>query len=310
MTTSFGGMNIVNRAAAATAGGAGGGNRTVLITGVGKGLGRALALEIAKRGHTVVGCSRSQDRLTSLQSELSSVASSPQSDSAVSSSDRHFFMTVDVRSNSSVEELARAVMEKKGVPDIIGQLGIGRLIRDHSSGVLRAFSSLAIEAEILALLEELLLAKTLSISNFLIEGTINRNNRIWEVPEEEFDTVIDTNVKGTANVMRQFIPLMIENKQGIIVNMSSGWGRSAAAQVAPYCASKWAVEGLSRSVAKELPSGLAIVALNPGVINTDMLMSCFGGSAALYQTPEAWAPKAASMILNLTAADNGASLTV
>ncbi|RVX05849.1 NADPH-dependent pterin aldehyde reductase [Vitis vinifera] len=140
--------------------------------------------------------------------------------------------------------------------------------------------------------------------------TINRNNRIWEVPEEEFDTVIDTNVKGTANVMRQFIPLMIENKQGIIVNMSSGWGRSAAAQVAPYCASKWAVEGLSRSVAKELPSGLAIVALNPGVINTDMLMSCFGGSAALYQTPEAWAPKAASMILNLTAADNGASLTV
>lgn len=96
MTTSFGGMNIVNRAAAATAGGAGGGNRTVLITGVGKGLGRALALEIAKRGHTVVGCSRSQDRLTSLQSELSSVVSSPQSDSAVSSSDRHFFMTVDV----------------------------------------------------------------------------------------------------------------------------------------------------------------------------------------------------------------------
>lgn len=264
MTTSFGGMNIVNRAAAATAGGAGGGNRTVLITGVGKGLGRALALEIAKRGHTVVGCSRSQDRLTSLQSELSSVASSPQSDSAVSSSDRHFFMTVDVRSNSSVEELARAVMEKKGVPDII-------------------------------------------VNN---AGTINRNNRIWEVPEEEFDTVIDTNVKGTANVMRQFIPLMIENKQGIIVNMSSGWGRSAAAQVAPYCASKWAVEGLSRSVAKELPSGLAIVALNPGVINTDMLMSCFGGSAALYQTPEAWAPKAASMILNLTAADNGASLTV
>ena len=59
-------------------------------------------------------------------------------------------------------------------------------------------------------------------------------------------------------------------------------------QVAPYCASKWAIEGLSRSVAKELPSGLAIVALNPGVINTDMLTSCFGNSSALYQTPEAW----------------------
>ena len=66
------------------------------------------------------------------------------------------------------------------------------------------------------------------------------------------------------------------------------WNLIMFQQVAPYCASKWAVEGLSRSVAKELPSGLAIVALNPGVINTDMLMSCFGGSAALYQTPEAW----------------------
>lgn len=62
-------------------------------------------------------------------------------------------------------------------------------------------------------------------------GTINRNNKIWEVPEEEFDTVIDTNIKGTTNVLRHFIPIMIENKHGIIVNMSSGWGRSAAAQV-------------------------------------------------------------------------------
>lgn len=62
-------------------------------------------------------------------------------------------------------------------------------------------------------------------------GTINRNNRLWEVPVEEFDAVIDTNVKGIANMLRQFIPLMIERKHGIIVNMSSGWGRSAAAQV-------------------------------------------------------------------------------
>lgn len=62
-------------------------------------------------------------------------------------------------------------------------------------------------------------------------GTINRNNKLWEVPVEEFDTVIDTNVKGTANVLRHFIPLMIERKQGIIVNMSSGWGRSAAQDV-------------------------------------------------------------------------------
>ena len=143
-------------------------------------------------------------------------------------------------------------------------------------------------------------------------GTINKNNKLWEVPEEEFEEVMDTNVKGTANVLRHFIPLMIEWKkaEGIIVNMSSGWGRSGAALVAPYCASKWAIEGLSKSVAKEVGQGMAVVALNPGVIHTDMLSSCFGTSASLYQSPHSWALKAATLILNLTPADNGASLTV
>ncbi|XP_076926827.1 NADPH-dependent pterin aldehyde reductase-like [Bidens hawaiensis] len=230
------------------------GKKTVLITGVSRGLGKALAVEVASRGHSVIGCSRSQDKLKSLQSQLSESEDDT----------KHLFLNVDVCSNTSVQELARVVMDKKGVPDII-------------------------------------------VNN---AGTINKNNRLWEVPEEEFNAVIDTNLKGIANMLRHFIPLMIDNKQGIIVNMSSGWGRSAAAQVAPYCASKWAVEGLSKSVAKELPTGMAIVALNPGVINTDMLASCFGSSSTLYQAPDSWAPKAADMILNLTMADNGSSLSV
>ncbi|KAI3755057.1 hypothetical protein L1987_54850 [Smallanthus sonchifolius] len=62
--------------------------KTVLITGVSRGLGKALALEIAKRGHSVIGCSRSQDKLKSLQSELSSGPSS--------SSEKHLFLNVDV----------------------------------------------------------------------------------------------------------------------------------------------------------------------------------------------------------------------
>lgn len=141
-------------------------------------------------------------------------------------------------------------------------------------------------------------------------GTINKNNKTWNVPAEDFDAVVDTNIKGTANVLRHFVPLMIQKKHGIIINFSSGWGRSAAAEVAPYCASKWAIEGLTRSLAKELPPGLAAIALSPGVVNTDMLNSCFGSSAALYQSTEQWAPKAATMVLSLSLEDNGASLTV
>ncbi|PPD93990.1 hypothetical protein GOBAR_DD08983 [Gossypium barbadense] len=64
---------------------------------------------------------------------------------------------------------------------------------------------------------------------YLQNGTINKNNRIWEVPVEEFDIVIDVNVKGIANVLCHFISLMLPKSRGDIVNMSSGWGRSGAA---------------------------------------------------------------------------------
>ncbi|XP_011620989.1 NADPH-dependent pterin aldehyde reductase isoform X2 [Amborella trichopoda] len=225
----------------------GGSAKLVLITGVSRGLGRALALEMAKRGHTIVGCSRSQEKLHSLSTQLS-----PDDPS------KHLFVLADVRSDSSVAELAKVMVDTK-------------------------------------------------VNN---AGTINKNNKIWEISSEEFDAVLDTNVKGTANILRHFLPFMIQNKKGLIVNLSSGWGRSSAAEVAPYCASKWAIEGLTGSVAKELPFGLAVVALNPGVINTDMLASCFGSSAAVYPSPESWAPNATTLILGLTAQDNGASLTV
>ena len=98
--------------------------------------------------------------------------------------------------------------------------------------------------------------------------------------------------------------------EGVIVNFSSGWGRSTDAEVAPYCASKWAIEGLTLSLAQELPKGLAAVSINPGVINTDMLQSCFGGSADGYIGPNEWAKKAVPFFLKLGASDNGKQLTV
>ncbi|MCO5560147.1 hypothetical protein L7F22_013754 [Adiantum nelumboides] len=221
----------------------------VVITGVSGGLGRALALELAQRGYTLVGCGRSEEKLLELEKILSGGS-------------KHLLKKVDVTSDSSVKEFAQTTLETKGAPAIV--------------------------------------------INFA--GVINRNGKIWELSAAEFDAVMDVNVKGVANVMRHFLPLMA--KQGMFVNITSGWGRIGAADVAPYCASKWAIEGLTQAVAKEVPQGVTVVALNPGVINTDMLVSCFGPQAALYQSPDTWAPIAADAILNLTAADNGASLNV
>jgi NAD(P)-dependent dehydrogenase (short-subunit alcohol dehydrogenase family) len=141
-------------------------------------------------------------------------------------------------------------------------------------------------------------------------GVINRNAPLWEVPADEFSNVLDVNVDGTANVIRAFLPAMIDRGKGVIVNMSSGWGRSTAPEVAPYCASKWAIEGLTQALSQELPSGLAAVAVSPGVVDTEMLRSCWADSAAACPSPEAWAPAATDFLLSLTARHNGQSLSV
>ncbi|MEG4068586.1 SDR family NAD(P)-dependent oxidoreductase [Microcoleus sp. Pol11C2] len=141
-------------------------------------------------------------------------------------------------------------------------------------------------------------------------GVANHLAPLWNVSNEEFSQVIDVNIKGTANVIRHFVPAMIARKSGIIVNFSSGWGRSTSPEVAPYCASKWAIEGLTRSLAQELPRGMAAVPLNPGIIHTDMLDICFGEDAANYPSVKAWVQKAVPFLLKLKASDNGMPLTV
>ncbi len=139
---------------------------------------------------------------------------------------------------------------------------------------------------------------------------INANAPLWEVGADEFDGMMRVNVNGVANMIRHFVPPMIEAGRGVVVNFSSGWGRSVASEVAPYCGSKWAIEGLTRALAEDLPPGLAAVPLNPGVINTDMLQSCFASGASSFPTADEWAKQAVPFILSLSASDNGEPLTV
>jgi NAD(P)-dependent dehydrogenase (short-subunit alcohol dehydrogenase family) len=141
-------------------------------------------------------------------------------------------------------------------------------------------------------------------------AVVNQNAALWNVPPAEFSRVIDVNIKGVYHVLRHFVPAMIERGTGVIVNFSSGWGRSTSPDVAPYCATKYAIEGLTLALAQELSAGMCAVPLNPGIINTDMLQSCFGKDAASYPTPKQWALQAVPFLLGLSARDNGQSLTV
>jgi NAD(P)-dependent dehydrogenase (short-subunit alcohol dehydrogenase family) len=141
-------------------------------------------------------------------------------------------------------------------------------------------------------------------------GIMNRLSPIWEQDDREFTKLVDVNIRGVANMIRHFVPPMVSAKTGVIVNLSSGWGRSVSPDVGPYCMSKWAIEGLTKALAAELPAGMAAIPLNPGVIDTDMLRSCWADEAAGYPKAEQWAKIAAPYILQLGPKHNGQSLTV
>jgi NAD(P)-dependent dehydrogenase (short-subunit alcohol dehydrogenase family) len=221
----------------------------IVITGVTRGLGRALAGEFIRGGHAVIGCGRSGEAIFDLRMAYPAP---------------HDFSVVDVAQDSKVAIWAASVLEHDSAPDLL-------------------------------------------INNAAL---MNRLSPLWEQDDREFTRLVDVNIRGAANVIRHFVPGMVARKKGVIVNLSSGWGRSVSPEVGPYCMSKWAIEGMTKALAEELPSGMAAVPLNPGVIDTDMLRSAWGEGAGAYPKAEAWAKVAAPFLLKLGPRDNGRSLSI
>lgn len=139
---------------------------------------------------------------------------------------------------------------------------------------------------------------------------INANAPLWETSAEEFSRIVDINIKGPAAMMRHLLPAMLKRGGGVIVNFSSGWGRCTAADVAPYCATKYAIEGLSMATAQDTGGKVAVIPMNPGIIDTDMLRSTFGGSAGDFPDADAWARRAVPFFIKLGLKDNGRPMTV
>ncbi len=138
---------------------------------------------------------------------------------------------------------------------------------------------------------------------------INRSAPLWEQTDKEIARILDVNVRGSVSVLRHFFPAMAKRGSGIVVNFSSGWGRSTSPEVAPYCATKFAVEGLSSALAQELPLGLACASFNPGIIDTEMLRSCFGEAAGAHEDADSWASRAVPFLAGLDVSCNGQMLT-
>ncbi|RAL24060.1 SDR family oxidoreductase [Thermoflavimicrobium daqui] len=202
--------------------------KLVVITGVTKGLGRAMIDRFAEYGWVIAGCGRSVSQIEEIRSQFKQ---------------EHDFQSVDISDFEAVAKWGKEILKDYGAPDLL-------------------------------------------INNASI---VNKNAPLWEISAEEFTRVMNINVNGVQNVIQTFVPAMIKKKQGVIINISSSWGRSGEADLAPYCASKFAIEGLTQSMAMELPQGIVVVALDPGgSIDTPMLHACAPKYVNTSPSPDAW----------------------
>ncbi|MFX0549819.1 3-oxoacyl-[acyl-carrier-protein] reductase [Hathewaya histolytica] len=100
---------------------------------------------------------------------------------------------------------------------------------------------------------------------------ITKDTLLLRMKEEDFDNVIDVNLKGTFNCVRQVVPVMLKQRNGSIINISSVVGLVGNPGQLNYASSKAGVIGLTKSLAKEVGSrGITVNAIAPGFIKTDM----------------------------------------
>lgn len=133
-----------------------------------------------------------------------------------------------------------------------------------------------------------------------------RHMNFWELPAEEFNRVVDVDIKGTANTTRHFVPHMISSGKGVVCNVTSWVGRNNIGKLTAHVTGKWGLEGFSRNLAKELPEPLVSFQLDPGVVLSPMNKKTMSADELAKQiTGEEWARKVCPAILAVDRSSNG-----
>jgi len=187
-------------------------NQVAVVTGAGRGIGRAIALKFAHAGADIACVSRTAENAEKVAGEVRELGR------------KAWACAVDVADTQAVAAAGEKILAEAGRVDVL-------------------------------------------VNN----AGITRDGLLMRMSEEDWDTVLDTNLKGAFAFTRAFARSLIKQRAGRIINVASVIGLMGNAGQCNYAASKAALLGFTKSVARELASrGITVNALAPGFIETDM----------------------------------------
>jgi len=212
-------------------------NKTIIVTGSGRGIGRYIAKRLGREGANIVVTGRTEEDIKKVCEEIRGEGGNS------------IFLRGDVTREKDVKNVINETINEFGSVDaVVNNAGVG----------LRKY--------------------------------------IRETKEEEFDEVMDVNVKGVFLYMKNVLPKM-EKHGGLIVNISSGAGKTGIPTLGAYCASKFAVIGMTEAAAGEVKDNIKIVALCPGSVDAGMFKRLFPGEKGDL-APEKVAEKVADICIH------------